>query len=92
MAKSNVWTVEEDILLKKLWGIHSVDEIASIMKRHRLTILKKAKELGLRKSRSAKWSEEEIQFIIKHYPVKRVDWCSEKLWQPVHESLESQVE
>ncbi|KXZ22404.1 HNH endonuclease [Bacillus nakamurai] len=70
MARANRWTINESNELIKLWGQNDVEKISELMGRHRLTILQKARELGLRKARSKKWSEGELSFLKENYDSK----------------------
>lgn len=79
MARRKVWTDEEDKFLIKHWGTKTIDELVSEMERHRLTILKKAKELGLREPRSKKWTEKEIKYLETNYKTKTAEQIAEDL-------------
>ena len=70
LGRSNSWTDKDDSRLISLWGTLDVNEIASEMGRHRLTILKKAKELNLREGRSRKWESDELEYLKENYKYK----------------------
>jgi hypothetical protein len=83
VPRHNKWTEQDSETLKQLWNPDKVDEIAEVMGRHRLTVLYKAKDLGLREPRSQHWSDDEMNFLRDNYPMKHAEWCAEQLKRPI---------
>lgn len=79
MSRSNRWTEEDNDTLQKLFETKSVDEIANEMNRHRLTVLLKLKQLGLRNPRASKWTQQEIDYLKIEYPKNGIKYCAKHL-------------
>jgi len=75
----NQWTKDEDKFLINNYKNLSVDELADRLSRHRLTIVNKLNDLGLRTPSKRKWTQDELDFIIENYPTKRCEWCADQL-------------
>lgn len=79
MSRTKRWTGQDDELLQELFKEKTVEQIAEEMNRHRLTILLKLKQLGLRKPRASKWTQQEIDYLKTEYPKNGIKHCAEHL-------------
>jgi hypothetical protein len=87
------WTQDEDSIIEKYYQSKekTVDEIAILINRKKRSIQERIKKLSLHIRPCKTWTEEEVQFLIKYYPIKGAEYCAsflgrsrDSVWQKVN--------
>lgn len=92
------WTQDEDSIIEKYYQSKekTIDEIAILINRKKRSIQERIKKLSLHIRPCKTWTEEEVQFLIKYYPIKGAEYCAsflgrsrDSVWQKAnHLSIE----